>query len=259
MSRAPQVMARLAELQESMTQYAIEHRGDAAIGLEVLPGVVEVLKRLQKTPVRVPAAHPLGRTLCARVTGVPEAHAAPGRRQNVLVGLVTGNLEPMGWIKMEAMGLLPLFSSPRFGGFGSDYCSGNTAESWRDRAEFIRWSFSYSFQRFITVLRAESPMRRRRRYACETRHRTGDCLTVCTAHRAANMPPIGRRFHIGDAPTDIQAAVQANVCPIGVTTGIFSSTQLRQCVPKGADEPVVLDGLADIEGVLRVLQLDGAL
>jgi hypothetical protein len=26
----------------------------------------------------------------------------------------------------------------RFGGFGSDFCSGNTQEMWRDRAEFVR-------------------------------------------------------------------------------------------------------------------------
>lgn len=26
----------------------------------------------------------------------------------------------------------------RFGGFGSDFCSGNTEESWRDRAEFVK-------------------------------------------------------------------------------------------------------------------------
>ena len=30
-----------------------------------------------------------------------------------------------------------LFSQPPFGGFGSDYCSGNTAESWKDRAELV--------------------------------------------------------------------------------------------------------------------------
>ena len=26
----------------------------------------------------------------------------------------------------------------RFGGFGSDHCSGNTLESWRDREELVR-------------------------------------------------------------------------------------------------------------------------
>lgn len=39
---------------------------------------------------------------------------------------------------MERLGILDLFSTPRFGGFGSDFCSGNTEESWRDRGEFVR-------------------------------------------------------------------------------------------------------------------------
>ena len=39
--------------------------------------------------------------------------------------LVTGNLEPIGWGKMRALGLQPLFTPPPFGGFGSDFCSGN--------------------------------------------------------------------------------------------------------------------------------------
>jgi len=42
----------------------------------------------------------------------------------VAVGLVTGNLEPIAWGKMQALGLLEAFSEPHFGGFGSDYCSG---------------------------------------------------------------------------------------------------------------------------------------
>jgi len=65
--------------------------------------------------------------------------------------LVTGNLEPIGWGKMGALGVAHLFTpSPiqppggsgkppkGFGGFGSDYCSGDVDEMWRDRAEFVR-------------------------------------------------------------------------------------------------------------------------
>jgi phosphoglycolate phosphatase len=36
------------------------------------------------------------------------------------------------------MDLLLSCSKPRFGGFGSDFCSGNTTESWRDRGELVR-------------------------------------------------------------------------------------------------------------------------
>ena len=45
-------------------------------------------------------------------------------RGDVAVGLVTGNLEPIAWGKMQALGLLEAFSEPHFGGFGSDFCSG---------------------------------------------------------------------------------------------------------------------------------------
>lgn len=47
-------------------------------------------------------------------------------RGDVAVGLVTGNLEPIAWGKMQALGLLEAFSEPHFGGFGSDFCSGAT-------------------------------------------------------------------------------------------------------------------------------------
>ena len=59
-------------------------------------------------------------------------------RGDVATGLVTGNLEPIGWGKMEALGILSLFTKPKFGGFGSDFCSGNIAESWKDRGELVR-------------------------------------------------------------------------------------------------------------------------
>ena len=47
-------------------------------------------------------------------------------RGDVVTCLVTGNLQPIGWGKMAALGLKDLFSQPPFGGFGSDFCSGNT-------------------------------------------------------------------------------------------------------------------------------------
>jgi hypothetical protein len=44
------------------------------------------------------------------------------QRDDVIVALVTGNVKEMAWIKMAGLGLLPFFSVPRFGGFGSEYC-----------------------------------------------------------------------------------------------------------------------------------------
>jgi len=40
---------------------------------------------------------------------------------------------------MEALGLLELFTEPRFGGFGTDFCSGDTEETWKDRTELVRF------------------------------------------------------------------------------------------------------------------------
>jgi hypothetical protein len=61
---------------------------------------------------------------------------------------VTGNLEPIGWAKMRALGIGHLFTAPPFGGFGSDHCSGDTAEMWRDRQEFVRIAAERAAQRF---------------------------------------------------------------------------------------------------------------
>jgi phosphoglycolate phosphatase-like HAD superfamily hydrolase len=52
--------------------------------------------------------------------GVPELLAALQRDGGAVVGLVTGNLQPIAWAKMEGLGIAHLFSQPRVGGFGSD-------------------------------------------------------------------------------------------------------------------------------------------
>ena len=82
-----------------MVSYCAE-KGDPGAGLSVLPGVAEVLRRLNAS----------GRAVC---------------------GLVTGNLQPIAWGKLRALGLGLEETSCEFvcGGFGSD------AE---DRAELVR-------------------------------------------------------------------------------------------------------------------------
>ena len=62
-------------------------------------------------------------------------------RGDVITCLVTGNLEPIGWAKMDALGIKHLFTEPYFGGFGSDYCNpDNSEQSWKDRAELVKIS-----------------------------------------------------------------------------------------------------------------------
>ncbi|GLI60029.1 hypothetical protein VaNZ11_002094, partial [Volvox africanus] len=176
-----EAMAKLPAVQREMEQYFLSHMDQAAVGLELLPGVTALLTELKALPQA---------TTC----------------------LVTGNLEPIGWGKMEKLGILDLFSTPRFGGFGSDFCSGNTDETWRDRGEFVR----------IAARK------------CEETHGL-----------------VGTRFHVGDTPMDIQAALDAGAVPIGVATGIYSREQLEAVAPH--ESVVVLDSLADLPFVLQKL------
>eukprot|EP00798_Chlamydomonas_sp_ICE-L_P001639 gene1639-33030_t len=98
-----EVMAKLPLVEKAMIEYSQEHTKDAALGLKILPGVEALLTKLKE------------------------------HGDKVATCLVTGNLEPIGWAKMEALGISHLFTEPHFGGFGSDFCSGNVEESWKDR------------------------------------------------------------------------------------------------------------------------------
>ena len=182
-------MAALPSLQQVMIDYVVENKDRASTGLEVLPGVVALLTALQS------------------------------REDDVAVCLVTGNLQPIGWVKMELLGIKHLFTPPYFGGFGSDYCSGNSeGMGWRDRAELVR-------------IAAER------------------CAEHCCDSGGGEV--VGARFHVGDAPMDVKAAALAGAHPIGVTTGIYSEEQLRAACPSAT----LLKGLEDVEHVLRICNL----
>ncbi|XP_043704575.1 uncharacterized protein LOC122654515 [Telopea speciosissima] len=81
---------KLPVLKSSMIEYAQEHAKDVGEGLEVLPGVESLLQALSS-------------------------------EENVAIGLVTGNLEEIAWMKMEGLGIKKYFTAPNFGGFGSDH------------------------------------------------------------------------------------------------------------------------------------------
>ena len=157
--------SNLEPLKAAMVEYAAANAPlpTADSGLVLLPGVRELLERL---------------------------HA----RDDVHVGLVTGNLEPIAWSKMEALGIRHLFSEPPVGGFGSDFCGGDIAKGAQDRAELVR---------------------------------------IAAARLAAARPGAvaERRVHIGDAPSDVSAARLAVAEPVGVTTGIFARQDLLDAVP----------------------------
>eukprot|EP00210_Caulerpa_lentillifera_P009707 g9259.t3 len=150
-------LEKMPELMEIMVEYFMERIESAGEGLRVLPGVDELLSHLKD-------------------------------RGDVATCLVTGNLQPIGWGKMQALGLHDLFTPSPFGGFGSDFCSGNFHESWKDRAKLIE----IANEKAMSLIGSE----------------------------------VVDRFHIGDAPMDMMAAKKAGVKGIGVTTGIYTKETL---------------------------------
>jgi phosphoglycolate phosphatase len=175
--------AALPAMQQAMLEFYFEEEAEAETeekegqgrprarpgeGLELLPGARETLEAL---------------------AALEEKEAAT---RGVATCLVTGNLEPIGWAKMRALGVEHLFTGPpRFGGFGSDHCGGDTREMWRDRSEFVR----------VARRRAEEQIGGR----------------VVAAH-----------WHVGDTPADIRAAVEAGAGALAVATGAFTGEQLKQ-------------------------------
>jgi phosphoglycolate phosphatase len=160
--------ANLEPLKAAMIEYAMANKPPPtkASGLVLLPGVTELLERLQ---------------------GI----------HNIKVGLVTGNLEPIAWSKMEALGIRHLFSEPSFGGFGSDYCSHNIENGAADRAELVR----------IAARRAAA---------------------------TARGFEVVAQFHVGDAPNDVSAGCPSCACLCSYTSipvRAFLWTQSRVPAP----------------------------
>lgn len=143
------------QVQESMVKHALGAAKEADTGLRALEGTQELLEKLNSA--------------------------------GMIVALTTGNLEPIAWLKMDALGLKPSFSVPLVGGFGSDYWGGDVSKGGEDRAQLLRIA----------------------------RKRAGETVTVAS------------HFHFGDSPYDISAAELAGATPIGVTTGVFSEKELR--------------------------------
>jgi phosphoglycolate phosphatase-like HAD superfamily hydrolase len=81
---AAEAEARWPEVAASMLRCAAAQKSSAALGLELLPGVAELLAAL--------------------------------KARGAVVALVTGNLEEIAWHKMDALNITCSFTEPRFGG-----------------------------------------------------------------------------------------------------------------------------------------------
>ncbi|EFN54995.1 hypothetical protein CHLNCDRAFT_134806 [Chlorella variabilis] len=179
-----EAVAKLPQLKQAMVDHFLANKQQAGEGLELLPGVLPLLEALAARP-------------------------------DVAVCLVTGNLEPIGWCKMDALGVRHLFTQPNFGGFSTDFCNpDNVGQSWKDRAEFVRIA-----ARKLELQQPELDVK--------------------------------ARFHVGDAPMDVQAAVGGGAQAVGVCTGIYTRQELSEAAP-GA---VVLEDLQDLGAVLETFGL----
>ncbi|KAF4744902.1 hypothetical protein FOZ63_016386, partial [Perkinsus olseni] len=143
---------KVAAVMKVMDKFGREHFDKFGEGLEILPGVHSLLKTLSEN-----------------------------YKDKVIVGLVTGNVESIGWAKMRALGIEQYFTTDpiRVGAFG-----GNDSPY---RTELVRMARSKADSAF---------------------------------------PDIGKHFHVGDAPSDIEAAIDGGAFAIGVTTGTFTAEQL---------------------------------
>jgi hypothetical protein len=172
-------------------------------------------------------------------------------QDQVMCGLVTGNVEGIARQKMKAVGVLATnaLSAPCpsqrnwpgseelafLGGFGSDYCSGNIDDIERnhlDRGEQIS----------IATKRCQN------------------VLGNANSNANSNTKKLKRVVHVGDAPSDVLAAkwfsganTDDSICVgmVAVATGSYSADELRELAGEtipGKWEPIVLEmGMADPE------------
>ena len=113
------------------------------------------------------------------------------REQGVLLGLVTGNLEHIGWSKLEAAGIRSYFETGAF--------SGEIA----DRSKVLE----------SAILAAEQ------------------MDTGSRFQRTRNGDSLSNVYHVGDASSDMKAARAVGAKGIGVLTGLFNAEQLEKAEP----------------------------
>jgi phosphoglycolate phosphatase-like HAD superfamily hydrolase len=105
-----------------------------------------------------------------------------------LLGIVTGNLEPIGWAKLEAAGVRHYFD---FGFFSASLPSAG------------RPGGGLRFDRRVDILRAA---------LAEVHRRLGEAASSCV---------------VGDTPADVIAARELSIPIVAVATGTYSREQLQ--------------------------------
>lgn len=195
----------MPEMMREMVEYFESHEADAAEGLELLPGVERLLEALSE-------------------------------REDVIVCLVTGNLEPIARGKMEKLGVWRYFTppppgksaqTPILGGFGSDHTR---------RDALVRLARDRAARAFDLTEETASGL----------------------SKSVPDEPRFRDRVHFGDTPNDVAAAAAAGALAFAVTTGVFSRPELEAHF-QGLPDPkrcVVFDGLEDTWAVLEACGLE---
>lgn len=197
------VLEAMPVMMREMVNYFESHEEDASLGLELLPGVERLLEQLSK-------------------------------REDVIVCLVTGNLEPVARGKMKQLGVWKYFTPPPaskkteipfLGGYGSDHTQ---------RDELVR----LARHRVLRAFDLKEPS------ALEAFEKTKPARVLRDC------------VHFGDTPNDVEAAAASGAMAFAVTTGVFSKQELEAHFTGFEPERcVVFDGLEDTEAVLEACGL----
>lgn len=196
---------KMPALCDAMVEYCREHRSDIGTGLRVVEGIPVLLRSLA------------GRT-------------------DTILGLVTGNLMRIAFMKVVAAGLDGHFTC---GGFGSDYT---------DRAELIRIGVNRAVKRYPGIDLSKV-----------TVYHVGDTpYDLDAALRATTLSPpvkplVASAHKDGlHPPVLTELGLVKPVRGVGVATGIYTLDQLR-AVP--GDHYAVVQSFVDEAEAARVFEL----
>lgn len=211
--------AQLPALKQAMLAHFEANRGNAGNGLQLLPGVLQLMQTLKVFKMEYQnhaCVHTRTQTGNGWRCHLPRHGQLGGHwvGQNAGTGLVRSVYWCVVRKVLHVQSIIVHVTAPAFGGFGSDHCSGNTEESWRDRAELVRIAA----------------------------HKASAAGYDVTAH-----------YHVGDTPQDILAAEEGGAIAVGVLTGVFDKESLMRVSNKPST--VVLEGLHCLKEFLATVGL----
>lgn len=222
---------------DAMISFASKHSDIAKVGITVLPGVAKLLEALSKQQDKVTVAL-VRRSFfdtCSSALLLACLHVALMTAVREQLAQVTGNLQPIGWIKMEALGLRSFFTEPGFGGCvlvlhpalpssghspdSASACAAGSGATTRSEASSSSSPRSGAVPDFSCDVRSCSCGSSA---GLSSRH-PGARRSTRATHRNRRAAELGRphsvHWHVGDTPADISAAEYGGARALGVCTG----------------------------------------